>query len=457
MKNKALLFTAVILMISLAACGPKPGVDSSGPAESSGVTSLDSMVSSETVSEELTSSESGSEAGSASEPSKPQSSAPSVSKLSSSSRAPSVTSSGSTTPAKVEYPLNKYDLHAYTQPYWSGDIVYNESVMVLADKDGNVQDIPLLYHADEIISVRKFHLATEYKQGRDYELVDGKLHIPSGSAITPVAYSTYYPAAASANTYPLNSTYGSGFLYFSEGSKLHTMQIAVTYRHSDKYTGTVPVYKGNSLPKTTAKLKGGQKLNILVYGDSISTGANSSGAVNVAPNAPAWYDMFFGVLKEKYKTAKLSMVNTSVGGMTSEWGAANAEERAADKRPDLCIIGFGMNDGTAKMPAADFKKNIQTIMDAVTKKNPDCEFILISTSLPNKEAYIFYGNQKEYLPVLKSLEKTGTVVADMTTFHEDLLARKRFCDMTGNNINHPNDFLARAYAQLMCRTVIEGF
>lgn len=457
MKNKGVLVTAALLVISLTACGPKISGDSSSQEPSSDIVSQESVTSTETASEDLTSSESSSETVSASKGSKPQNSAPSTSKPSASSQTTAVTSSGSVTPAKVEYPLNKYDLHAYTQPYWSGNIVYNESVMVLADKDGNIQDIPLLYHADEIISVRKFHLASEYKAGRDYELVDGKLHIPSGSAITPVAYSTYYPSAASANTYPLNSAYGSGYLYFSEGSKLHTMQIAVTYRHSDKYTGTVPAYKGKQLPKTTAKLKNGQKLNILVYGDSISTGANSSGAVNVAPNAPAWYDMFVSVLKEKYKSSSISMVNTSVGGMTSEWGAANANERAGDKRPDLCIIGFGMNDGTAKIPAADFKKNIQTIMEAVTKKNPDCEFVLISTSLPNKEAYIFYGNQKEYLPVLKSLEKTGTVVADMTTYHEDLLAKKRFCDMTGNNINHPNDFLARAYAQLMCRTMIEGF
>jgi len=45
-------------------------------------------------------------------------------------------------------------------------------------------------------------------------------------------------------------------------------------------------------------------------------------------------------------------------------------------------------------------------------------------------------------------------VMDMTTLHGNLLTRKRYCDMTGNNVNHPNDFLARAYAQNLWQTVI---
>ncbi|CDB87340.1 putative uncharacterized protein [Firmicutes bacterium CAG:170] len=35
----------------------------------------------------------------------------------------------------------------------------------------------------------------------------------------------------------------------------------------------------------------------------------------------------------------------------------------------------------------------------------------------------------------------------MTEVHRKLLERKSFADMTGNNVNHPNDFLARWYAQ----------
>ena len=41
----------------------------------------------------------------------------------------------------------------------------------------------------------------------------------------------------------------------------------------------------------------------------------------------------------------------------------------------------------------------------------------------------------------------------MTSIHQSLLARKSYADMTGNNINHPNDYLARVYAQTLLATV----
>lgn len=42
----------------------------------------------------------------------------------------------------------------------------------------------------------------------------------------------------------------------------------------------------------------------------------------------------------------------------------------------------------------------------------------------------------------------------MTAIHQQLLKTKRFFDMTANNVNHPNDFLIRAYAQLVTTLLI---
>ena len=74
--------------------------------------------------------------------------------------------------------------------------------------------------------------------------------------------------------------------------------------------------------------------------------------------------------------------------------------------------------------------------------------------MPNAEVGKFLGKQEEYLPVLLSLETEGVVVADMTTYHKSLLEHKRYYDMSGNNVNHPNDFLARAYAHVLWQTMI---
>jgi len=37
----------------------------------------------------------------------------------------------------------------------------------------------------------------------------------------------------------------------------------------------------------------------------------------------------------------------------------------------------------------------------------------------------------------------------MTTLHDKLLEKKTYIDMSGNNVNHPNDYLVRWYAQMV--------
>ncbi len=353
----------------------------------------------------------------------------------------------------VQYPLDQYHLDAYTKPYWQGNVVYHESVMVLEEKDGSISDIPLLYHANQIFSVRSSDLEHEYQEGSDYQLVNGKLHIPEGSTIPSVAYDFYYPRQSQQDTMVLNQKYGKGYIYFKEGPTLHTLQIAVTYSHSDSFSGDIPAYSGKQLPKTLKKLNDGENLNLCIFGDSISVGANSSGFIGAKPQAKAWFQMFEAKLKQTFPAASISMKNDSVGGTSSEWGVNQAKE-AVGYGPDLCIIAFGMNDGTANVSPKQYRNHIKAIMDTAVAANPDCEFVLISTMLPNKEASFYLGNQEKYLPELKSLEREGVAVADMTTFHKDLLKQKRYFDMTGNNVNHPNDFLARAYAQVLWQTVI---
>ncbi len=62
--------------------------------------------------------------------------------------------------------------------------------------------------------------------------------------------------------------------------------------------------------------------------------------------------------------------------------------------------------------------------------------------------------QKEYQQPLLNLKDTGIAIADMTAIHEELLRHKAYQDMTGNNVNHPNDYLARWYAQVVSALLI---
>jgi len=347
--------------------------------------------------------------------------------------------------------LDRYDLNTYLLPYWEGNTVYHESVMLLEEADGSLPDVPLLYRASRILSVRSSDLQREYREGTDYILTDGALHIPADSALPRVPHSFYFPPEKTECSKPLNEAYGPGHIFFSEGRRMHDLQIAVTYVHEEPFAGPIPARKAALLPKTTEKLRRGGEMKLCVYGDSICVGANSSAFVNAPPYAPSWPQLLADRLRQQYPGSTVLLQNPSVGGKRSGWGAEEAASRVG-YGPDLCIIGFGMNDGSGRIPPEEYQQNIRAIMAAARAGNPDCEFVLLATTLPNPLAGRFLGHQAAYLPMLEALQTEGTAVADMTGFHQYLLSRKRFFDMSGNNVNHPNDFLARAYAQVLWQT-----
>ena len=336
-------------------------------------------------------------------------------------------------------------------PLWLGGEVYNESVLPLARLDGTVEPITLLYDADEIISVRSATLETTYEASRDYRLENGRLVIPAGSRIPLLPWREYYLNYQDApeKCFPHSVC---GWIRFGEADYFHRHQIVISYRHSDTWTSPVPQDRSVLLPRAMKTLSAGGAMRLLIFGDSISTGANASGPVGAPPYQKAWYDLAADALREKYRS-DITLINTSVGGMASDWGAKTARENGADQKPDLCVIAFGMNDGSGRVPIETYIAHTVSMMKTISAENPACEFILTATTVANPEVRGFVGLQEDYLEPLKALEREGVAVMDMTTFHKSLLSRKRFMDMTGNNVNHPNDFLSRAYAQVMLRTM----
>ncbi len=353
---------------------------------------------------------------------------------------------------EAELNCTTYNNAKYTKYYWDGGIIYNEAVYPLENADGTISPIPLMYNADRIVSVRSATLGTEYKMGVDYNIIGGKLQLYKTKSVKTIPYSTYYTS-----TQTILPCCRGGYMYFSEGSEMHLQQLAVTYVTDDEWTGAIPEGQSTSLPKTVSKLENKQNLNVLFYGDSITVGCNASGwsGLNCAPYSQTWYLMTVNALKAKYGYTNISYTNTAVGGKTAQWGAENANSLAAAYSPDLAFIAFGTNDGSMGVAPATFKAQIQTIITSIRAVNPNCEIILVAPILPNPEALVWSGIQGDYLPVLEELCGAGIVVADLTTVYRHFLTLKRYCDMTGNNVNHPNDFIVRLYSQTMLRTITE--
>jgi hypothetical protein len=338
-----------------------------------------------------------------------------------------------------------YNCGEYTAPMWKGNMVLHESFMPV-----NSDCVKMLYDIDEIISVMNAEQTITYEYGKDYELKDKMLYIPNGSAIRIMSWEEYNPTDGDGFECSLG-----GYLKFSEGTAFHKLQYEISYKHSDLWNGFIPSCNPDKLPKIKQILSDGKPFTFGFLGDSITVGWNSSKITDISPFAPIWCEMIVENLTEKYG-CDIKYVNKAVGGTASGWGNENAIEFFKDDIPDIFVIAFGMNDASGKVNELVFRDNCKSIADKILTLNPDCEIIFVSTTMPNQLASQFVGNHELHEDLLAEVTASYGNAADLaciTSIHKQLLKRKKFHDMTGNNINHPNDFLARVYTQ----TVLQCF
>ena len=79
---------------------------------------------------------------------------------------------------------------------------------------------------------------------------------------------------------------------------------------------------------------------------------------------------------------------------------------------------------------------------------PELEILWVAPMLGNRE-WIHTPREMFFLyrDALRGLIQEGESLADLTEVWEILLQRKHDLDLTGNGLNHPNDFGHRLYAQ----------
>ena len=343
-----------------------------------------------------------------------------------------------------------FDIQEMLLPFWEGEITYNETITPVREKDGSILPIDLLYPIDEIIEVRSADLLLKYEEGKDYSVGNGKFVINPSGGIKTLAYDEFHPAEGQAGFEARNG----GYVLWKEGSWYHQRQTVITYRHKAGYGGYVAEGKGRLLANTLEKLASGKDINLLVYGDSISTGANSSGHkdIHVSPYMPTYPELFAAGIEAKYGV-KVKLFNASVGGTDSAWGLSNLRGGILNvyDEIDLAVVAFGMND-TAR-DAESFAVNASRIAKGLKTKYKDIDVLLVGTMLPNYDAYKFYGHQTEFYDALTRYEKQGVAAVNIGGVHKGLLQIKNYADMTGNNVNHANDYLARIYAQTLLKTL----
>jgi acyl-CoA thioesterase-1 len=125
-----------------------------------------------------------------------------------------------------------------------------------------------------------------------------------------------------------------------------------------------------------------------------------------------------------------------------------------EERPDVFICAFGMNDASGLIPPEKFAATIREMIAQLHAAHPDCDVILVSPMTANPEwkhaQPPFYP---AYAKAMQALAGPGIAVADVTTVWLALLERKGVLDLSGNGLNHPNDFGHRVYADVVLATI----
>lgn len=336
--------------------------------------------------------------------------------------------------------LDRLGEMSLTEPAWASPVVRRESGVLLKITDGPAM-ARLAFPAAELIEVStadRQHAFPNAKLSADGLTIE----FPNAGPIAPIAYADLFPPKDSPNSYKHRLGHPEQNLLYRPGRWFHDRNVEITYRRRD--IGK-PLDAHGSLPKTLAKLKVGTPFTIGVSGDSISTGLDASALTKAFPHQPGYPDLVAAQLGVNFDSP-IKMKNRAVGGWSVANGVADLDKLLAEK-PDLVIVAYGMNDVGRKDPDW-FAKQTKTILDGIRKSNPEIEVILVSPMMGNKEwvhtPREMFGN---YRDELRKLTGPGVALADVTAVWDLMHRNKHDLDLTGNGLNHPNDFGHRLYAQ----------
>jgi len=335
-------------------------------------------------------------------------------------------------------PKTKHDplcnLDQYMKPFWRSDTIYNETVLLFS-KNGAPANGKLLFRPDRILSVKNFPQTAEYKNGADYTL-DGNVITRQANSQMPFRADTSFDTT-------------NNLAWFNTQSQW----VTVSYTHHDKWDGPTSGYKGELVPQTMAKLRAKKPLRIAAFGMSITRGMDVSSYDTVPPYMPTYVDLFARQLRKACHYNNIKLYNAGLPGSVIDWGAQYADKYINPLKPDLVILDFGMNDFWRLTPD-QFKGYMQTIISKIRKANPKVEFILLSNMAfdpdyvleGDKNKPFYQGNLEGYSKVLKAMETGGVANLDMYSISNTIYKKKKAKDCLVNPL-HPNDYMARWYAQ----------
>ncbi len=361
-------------------------------------------------------------------------------------------------------------VNKYMDPIWQTTDIYDEGGVIV----GETGEIRLLRKPiKNTVTVRSVHFEETYREGIDY-IVDGNVIRRLATGNMPYfKYEEYYFDAPYEGSHllcdPGNAEIqyeGEKYLYYSEGAEGVKNYVMISYKTEDPYTQFVP--SGDSSAQNFInKVKTDKEATIMFYGDSITAGSCASGTAfggNENPYLPKWSELVSEWLSQEYD-ADITHINKAQGGWTTKQGLDNfigGENRVGPylDEIDLLLIAFGAND--PHITDEVYKAQIKGMIDMYLERQPQGSIILVSPFVFNQQTSNWFINQYRFEGLLEQLKaeyaekgiSNNISVAKVYSFFNGICETgKRSRDYLGNNINHPNDYGVRIYAQVVLKTL----
>jgi lysophospholipase L1-like esterase len=316
-----------------------------------------------------------------------------------------------------------------------GNRVYGETFFAA---EGRSNFVRTMFAPARISVVYKPSTGEIYQESKDYIPTKDGIQLTPNSNIqrAPAGFSDQLSEFEKAN-YGVRIT-----------TEFQNFQYAINY---DKQAVFTPKIYGD-LGSLSESL-GQNAINITFFGDSITLGANAT-SIYTSPHQPGYVGLVMAYLSSRYPNM-IQFRNNSVGGWNSKNALKAVDDRVVDKKSDLIVLAFGIND--EGYSPEKYKKNMEALIEKIRDVNSTVPILIVSPTRSNPD--IIVKKKRDIhgpLIALKALthEYHSIALADVTSVWDFMLTNKFYLDITGNGLNHPNDFSHRIIAEVVLKAIL---
>ena len=321
-------------------------------------------------------------------------------------------------------------------PLWNSQASDHEPVLFIQEEGKPLATGKLLFIPSEKFRITHPDRVMQYEEGRDYTW-------KPGTNVIELTFTSRIPFKTAAQMMPPKGSPNMfATVLHSEGHFFHDLQVQVSYWHKTDPWPQPYQQQPEQLTRVLAKLRAKQPIKLVALGDSITQGFNASGFKEsyAPPYQPCYPQLVANTLQKRFAST-VTLVNLGVAGTEAGWGVEMVP-KVTEQKPDLVFLAFGMNDG------GGYDTKMLKMRNSVMAANPDADIVLVAPMTMNPR----FAGADGFLwkaKILGGMVTNQVALADVTTPWIEVLKKKNFSDVRGNNVNHPNDFGHRLYANVI--------